>query len=117
MSPPLLWMTRVGAPWRDLAETFGNWTSVFKRFRRWPQKAWKMQPREWVAALPLPDRLTIARAQSFKREALLTRDRITTAASYNRVRASVSPKNFFNLVDTVREDWSFGSGEMQYAPK
>src|ERR1700730_10940174 len=42
-------------------------------------------------ALPLPDRLAIARAQSFKREALLTRDRITTAASYNRVRASVSP--------------------------
>jgi hypothetical protein len=42
-------------------------------------------------ALPLPDRLAIARAQSFKREALLTRDRITTAASYNKVRASVSP--------------------------
>ena len=42
-------------------------------------------------ALPLPDRLAIARAQSFKREALLTRDRITTAASYKRVRASVSP--------------------------
>src|ERR1700730_14578349 len=42
-------------------------------------------------ALPLPDRLAIARAQSFKLEALLTRARITTAASYNGVRASVSP--------------------------
>ena len=24
---------------------------------------------------------------------------------------------WINLVDTAREDWSFGSGEMQYAPK
>ena len=42
-------------------------------------------------ALPLPDRLAMACAQSFKLEALLSRVRITTAASYNRVRASVSP--------------------------
>src|ERR1700730_15491715 len=42
-------------------------------------------------ALPFPDRLAIARAQSFKLEALWIRARITTAASYNKVRASVSP--------------------------
>jgi hypothetical protein len=24
---------------------------------------------------------------------------------------------WINLVDTNREDWSFGDGEMQYAPK
>ena len=42
-------------------------------------------------ALPLPDRLAMACLQSFKLEALLSRVRITTAASYNRVRASVSP--------------------------
>jgi hypothetical protein len=42
-------------------------------------------------ALPAPDRLAIACAQSFKLVALLTRARITTAASYTRVRASVSP--------------------------
>jgi hypothetical protein len=42
-------------------------------------------------ALPLPDRLAMACPQSFKLEALLSRVRITTAASYDRVRASVSP--------------------------
>ena len=42
-------------------------------------------------ALPAPERLAIAPAQSFKLEAFFIRDRITTAASYSRVRARLSP--------------------------
>ena len=29
------WRVRTGSPWRDLPRDFGNWNSVFKRFRRW----------------------------------------------------------------------------------
>ena len=31
----VLWIARTGVPWRDLPEVFGNWNTVFKRFRHW----------------------------------------------------------------------------------
>ena len=31
----VLWIARTGSPWRDLPECFGNWNTVFKRFRHW----------------------------------------------------------------------------------
>ena len=31
----VLWRVRTGLPWRDLPGDFGNWNSVFQRFRRW----------------------------------------------------------------------------------
>jgi transposase len=31
----ILWIAVTGAPWRDLPAEFGNWNSVFQRFRRW----------------------------------------------------------------------------------
>src|SRR3712207_2103764 len=32
------WLVRTGAPWRDLPEAFGCWSTVFRRFRRWACK-------------------------------------------------------------------------------
>jgi transposase len=31
----ILWITRTGSPWRDMPEFFGNWNSVYTRFRDW----------------------------------------------------------------------------------
>lgn len=33
----MVWILRTGAPWRDLPERYGNWSSVHSRFRRWRQ--------------------------------------------------------------------------------
>ena len=33
----MIWITRTGAPWRDLPREFGNWNTVHRRFRRWVQ--------------------------------------------------------------------------------
>ena len=30
-----LWLARGATPWRDLPPEFGNWKSVYTRFRRW----------------------------------------------------------------------------------
>jgi putative transposase len=34
----VLWVLRTGSPWRDLHPEFGNWNSIFVRFRRWARK-------------------------------------------------------------------------------
>lgn len=31
----VLWVVRTGSPWRDLPAVFGNWNTVFKRYRDW----------------------------------------------------------------------------------
>ena len=31
----ILWILKTGAPWRDLPEHFGSWSTVYKRFNRW----------------------------------------------------------------------------------
>lgn len=34
----MMFLLRTGIPWRDLPEEFGNWNSIFRRFRRWCQQ-------------------------------------------------------------------------------
>jgi transposase len=31
----IVWILRTGAPWRDLPDRYGNWQTVYSRFRRW----------------------------------------------------------------------------------
>jgi PAS domain S-box-containing protein len=31
----ILWICNNGSPWRELPEEYGNWNSVYRRFRRW----------------------------------------------------------------------------------
>ncbi len=31
----ILWVLRTGAPWRDLPERYGPWSTAWSRFRRW----------------------------------------------------------------------------------
>ena len=34
----MMFSLRTGIPWRDLPDEFGNWNSIFRRFRRWCQQ-------------------------------------------------------------------------------
>jgi transposase len=33
----ILWRLRCGTPWRDVPEKYGNWNSIYRRFRRWSE--------------------------------------------------------------------------------
>jgi len=38
----VLWIVRTGSPWRDLPPIFGNWSTVYTRFRDWVKAdVWK----------------------------------------------------------------------------
>lgn len=30
-----MWLARTGAPWRELPDGYGKWTSIFRHCRRW----------------------------------------------------------------------------------
>ncbi|WP_027481210.1 IS5 family transposase [Deinococcus pimensis] len=50
----ILWAIRTGAPWRDVPERFGKWTTIYSRFRRWTaQGVWQ---RVFTRVLELADR-------------------------------------------------------------
>ena len=31
----MLWIVRSGAPWRDLPERYGSWSTLYDKFKRW----------------------------------------------------------------------------------
>ena len=34
----VMFVAKCGIPWRDLPERFGNWNTIYVRFRRWAKK-------------------------------------------------------------------------------
>lgn len=57
----ILWVIVVGSPWPDLPEEFGNWKTVYNRFRRWRQEG-------------LWDRMMKCLLHRLDREGLIDRD-------------------------------------------
>jgi transposase len=43
---------RTGLPWRDLPAGFGNWNSVFRRFRRWAESGVFERLFKEISAIP-----------------------------------------------------------------
>jgi transposase len=33
----MLWIARSGAPWRDLPERYGSWSTTYDKFKRWSE--------------------------------------------------------------------------------
>ena len=33
----ILWRLRCGTPWRDVPPKYGNWNTIYRRFRRWSE--------------------------------------------------------------------------------
>ena len=41
----IMWRLRTGAPWRDVPAKYGDWYSIYRRFRRWSASGiWESVP-------------------------------------------------------------------------
>jgi len=45
----VMYVAKCGIPWRDLPERFGNWNTIYVRFRRWARKGIWQQTFEGLA--------------------------------------------------------------------
>lgn len=54
----IFWITRTGAPWRDLPEELGKWNSVYRQFLRWSRSGlWDLLLEALGASGAAPQRL------------------------------------------------------------
>jgi transposase len=45
----VVWILRTGAPWRDMPPLFGNWNTLYQRFRRWAKAGrWELLRKAFV---------------------------------------------------------------------
>lgn len=52
----ILWVSRTSAPWRDLPEEFGKWSSVDRQYRRWKLAGlWELIPEALNDSPAVPD--------------------------------------------------------------
>ena len=54
----IFWITRTGAPWRDLPDELGKWSSVYRQFLRWTRSGlWDVLLEALVESRAVPDTL------------------------------------------------------------
>lgn len=51
----MLYVLRVGCPWRDMHERYGKWNSIYVRFRRWAEQGVRDALLETLVDLGLTD--------------------------------------------------------------
>lgn len=70
----ILWRLRTGAPWRDVPDKYGNWNSIYRRFRRWSKAgAWE------VAAVTLAE--TMLKSGHYSIDSTTVRGHVSAAGA------------------------------------
>ena len=98
----ILWVLAVGAPWRDLPPQYGNWSTVYKRFRRWQK-------------IGLWDRIFAASLRRYEREYGI--DRSLWCVDGSVVRAHRSSAGACSTSDEEPEDHALGRSQGGFSTK
>src|ERR1700681_4398427 len=112
----VLWIVRTGSPWRDLPPFFGNWNTIFKRYRGWVKAdvftrlfeacsdtpdmeyAWSTPPSSRSIATDRAQKGTQSQAIGRSKGGMTTKILVLTYALGNLVRFVLVPGHRFDTV-------------------
>src|SRR3712207_8777685 len=93
----IFWIARTGAPWRDLPEEAGKWSSVYRQFLRWTRSGlWDVLLEALVESRTAPDTLQMIDSTIIRAHQHAAGGKGGLVATLSAVRAVASrPKSTF----------------------
>ena len=101
----VIWRTKTGVSWRDLDPRFGNWKTVYNRFRDWSQKGiWRNLVRAMSLTKQEANAILDSSVVRAHQEASGGKGGVKKTASVGRKGALVPKSMLLSILEEIYED-------------